>query len=89
MVVSLPDRLAEEAKALQQYQIKLRPLTANEGGGWLAEVPDLPGCTSDGNTPEEAAHNVQDAIEEWLAAARDMGRQIPEPEWVDESKSSG
>lgn len=74
---------------MQQYRINLRPLTANEGGGWLAEVPDLPGCMSDGDTPEEAALNVQDAIEEWLAAARDMGRQIPEPEWVDETKSPG
>lgn len=74
---------------MQQYRIKLRPLTADEGGGWLAEVPDLPGCMSDGNTPEEAARNVQDAIEEWLAAARDMGRRIPEPVWSDKTKSSG
>jgi len=64
---------------LPEYTIRLRPLTDEEGGGWLAEVPDLPGCMSDGETPEEAAHNVQDAIQEWMAAAREMGREIPSP----------
>ncbi len=64
---------------MAEYTIRLRPLTDEEGGGWLAEVPDLPGCMSDGETPEEAAHNVLDAIQEWLAAAREMGREIPSP----------
>jgi predicted RNase H-like HicB family nuclease len=31
-----------------RYRLTLRPLSAEEGGGWLAEVPDLPGCMSDG-----------------------------------------
>lgn len=74
---------------MYNYQITLRPLTSDEGGGWLAEVPDLPGCMSDGNTPEEATRNVRDAIEEWLAAARDMGRKIPEPARNDKTESSG
>ncbi len=50
-----------------------------DGGGFLATVPDLPGCMSDGETPQEAISNVQDAIESWIQAARDMGRDIPEP----------
>ena len=65
---------------MSDYAIRLRPLDADEGGGWLAEVPDLPGCMSDGATPEEALSNVRDAVEEWIAAARDMGRDIPQPE---------
>jgi len=69
---------------LAEYTIRLRPLTDAEGGGWLAEVPDLPGCMSDGETPEEAAHNVQDAIQEWMAAAREMGREIPSPSIEDD-----
>ncbi len=40
--------LSLEAYAKRQYHIKLRPLTGEEGGGWLAEIPSLPGCTSDG-----------------------------------------
>jgi antitoxin HicB len=42
-------------------------------------VPDLPGCTSEGKTREEAARNVEDAIFSWMDAARKMGREIPEP----------
>jgi hypothetical protein len=30
------------------YPIIIRPLTAEDGGGYLAEVPDLPGCMRDG-----------------------------------------
>lgn len=33
-----------------RYGLAIRPLSAAEGGGWLAEVPDLPGCMSDGVT---------------------------------------
>jgi predicted RNase H-like HicB family nuclease len=50
-----------------------------DGGGFLATVPDLPGCMSDGETPEEAVTNVQDAILAWIEAARELGREIPAP----------
>jgi predicted RNase H-like HicB family nuclease len=34
-------------------------------------VPALPGCWSEGETEEEALLNVQDAIQEYLAALND------------------
>ncbi len=38
-------------------------------GGWIvAEVPDLPGCFSQGRTEAEAMANVQEAIAAWLWA---------------------
>jgi hypothetical protein len=40
---------------------------------------DLPGCMSDGETPEEAIANVRDAIATWIEAAHDLGRSIPAP----------
>lgn len=52
------------------YRIIIDPLSDEDGGGYLATVPDLPGCTSDGATPEEAVENIQDAIEQWLDTAR-------------------
>lgn len=61
------------------YPLHLRRLSAEEGGGWLAEVPDLPGCMSDGETPEEAVINVQGAILSWIEAAEDLRRPIPHP----------
>lgn len=48
------------------YSVLLQPLSKDDGGGWLATVPDLPGCRSDGETQLEALKNVQDAIRTWL-----------------------
>lgn len=59
--------------------VLIEPLPAEDGGGWLATVPDLPGCTSDGETREEAARNVGDAIEAWIEEARALDRVIPAP----------
>ncbi len=61
------------------YSIVIEPLSAEDGGGFLATVPDLPGCMSDGSSREEAVRNIEDAIEMWLDQARSMGRAIPEP----------
>ncbi len=54
-------------------RIELRPLTEEEGGGWLATFPDLPGCMSDGETPEEALRNAAEAETAWLAAHQKWG----------------
>jgi len=35
-----------------EYSVHLGLLAKAEGGGWLAEVPDLPGCISDEQTRE-------------------------------------
>lgn len=61
------------------YYVAMDRLPTEEGGGWLATVPDLPGCTSDGDTIAEALENVGDAIECWIAAARRLGRDVPLP----------
>lgn len=61
------------------YEIKLRQLTEEEGGGWFAEIPLLPGCMSDGETAEEAIKNLNDAKKCWIETALELGRPIPEP----------
>lgn len=63
-----------------EYPVVLRPLSAEDGGGWVAIVPDLPGCMSDGKTAYDALKNAEDAIEEWKDAAQAMGRPIPHPD---------
>jgi len=62
-----------------EYPVVVEPLPAEDGGGFVATVPDLPGCMSDGATPEEALSNVQDAILTWIEAAQDLGHAIPKP----------
>jgi len=44
------------------YAIVIEPLSEEEGGGFLATVPDLHGGMSDAETGREAARNVEDAI---------------------------
>jgi antitoxin HicB len=61
------------------YRFTIRPLSEEEGGGYLIEFPDLPGCMSDGETIEEAiAHGIE-AMEGWIEAVRAEGQPIPEP----------
>jgi len=62
-----------------EYAVLIRPLSPGNGGGFVALVPDLPGCMSDGETPQEALANAEDAITCWIEAAIEMGRPVPDP----------
>lgn len=62
-----------------EYAVLVEPLSAEDGGGFLATVPDLPGCMSDGDTEMEAILNAQDAIECWLEAAHERRENPPLP----------
>lgn len=46
---------------------------------FIAEVPELPGCAADGQTHQEALAAVERVAQEWIEAARELGRRIPEP----------
>jgi antitoxin HicB len=61
------------------YEIRVKALPPEDGGGYLAWVPDLPGCMSDGDTPAEAVQNVTVAIDEWIAEAVRLNRPVPAP----------
>ena len=60
-----------------EYPFVIRPLSKQEGGGYLIEYPDLPGCISDGATPEEAIANGRDAVKSYLASCRKYGDKAP------------
>jgi predicted RNase H-like HicB family nuclease len=61
------------------YPLLIEPLSVEDGGGFLASVPDLPGSMSDAGTPEMAVAAVRGAIEEWIEEARRLGREVPLP----------
>jgi antitoxin HicB len=44
----------EEKMKRLKYSAIIRPLSKEEGGGYLIEIPELPGCMADGETVEEA-----------------------------------
>lgn len=62
-----------------EYPFIIRRLSDEDGGGYIIEYPDLPGCKSDGDTKEEAIKNGEDAVQSWLEAAREDGVPIPTP----------
>lgn len=64
---------------MMDYPVVVTKLSKADGGGYLAVVPDLYGCMSDGETPEEAIRNVQEAISDWLETSVELGRPIPAP----------
>lgn len=64
---------------LGDYPVVIETLSEEDGGGFVATVPDLPGCMSDGATREEAARNIADAIAAWIEEATRLGRPVPTP----------
>jgi predicted RNase H-like HicB family nuclease len=62
-----------------EYPVRIERLAESDGGGYLATVPDLPGCMSDGETPEEALKNVQEAIVSWIESAKEWKQEVPKP----------
>ena len=63
----------------ENYAIEIRPLTEEEGGGFLATFPDLPGCMADGPTYQAALTNAEQVVQEWIETARELDRSVPEP----------
>lgn len=52
-------------------------LEREEDGGYVASVPALPGCVTQGNTRAEALVNVREAIELYIEDCRDAGDPVP------------
>ncbi|MDQ6435155.1 type II toxin-antitoxin system HicB family antitoxin [Mesorhizobium sp. LHD-90] len=53
---------------------KIRPLTAEEGGGYLIEFPDYPGCIADCETPEDAVREGHDAFVSYAKTLNELDR---------------
>ena len=62
-----------------QYPFNISILPTEEGGGYLIELPDLPGCISDGETIDEAIANGKEALSCWIETAKQHGDEIPRP----------
>lgn len=51
----------------------------DEGGVFVAEVPSLPGCISQGSTRKEALDNIREAVELYLESLDAHGDPVPPP----------
>jgi predicted RNase H-like HicB family nuclease len=54
---------------------------SDEDGQWIAETPDLKGCSASGDTPDEAVREMQIAKQLWLDVARQDNEEIPQPRY--------
>jgi predicted RNase H-like HicB family nuclease len=59
------------------YTFKIH-LNKEEEGGYMASVPSLPGCITQGETIEEAIEMAKEAIELYIEELKDRGEQIPD-----------
>jgi len=59
-----------------KYPFEIRPLSDDDGGGYLITFSDLPGCISDGETIEEAITNGIDAVHSWIETAKEFNDSI-------------
>ena len=68
-------------KALEHY-LKLRyPITVypEAEGGYVALIKDLPGCITQGETPDEIMANIEEARQLWIETVYEHGDEIPLP----------
>ena len=62
---------------MDRYEIIL--YWSNEDRAYIAEVPELPGCSAHGDSHEAALGHVKEAIRLWIVTAREFGDPIPQP----------
>ena len=70
-----------EVKSVEYYLHLNYPITIYraEEGGYVAEVEDLPGCITEGETLEEVTQGIEDARKGWIQAAYEDDIEIPLP----------
>ena len=66
-------------RKLNDYPFEIRPLSADEGGGFLISYSDFSDCISDGETVEEALVNGRDALKSTIAALKAKNFPVPLP----------
>lgn len=70
-----------------KYKFKVYPLSEEDGGGFYAEVPELPGCIASAETLEETMSLLQEAIESWIKVSKEKGKTVPEPTYYNMNDS--
>ncbi|MBP7069568.1 MAG: type II toxin-antitoxin system HicB family antitoxin [Methanothrix sp.] len=53
---------------------------SEEDEGFIAIIPELPGCSAFGETEESALKEVKIAMQLWLETAKEIGKAIPLPQ---------
>ena len=65
----------------KKFKYLIEVFWSEDDKGYIALVPDLPGCNAWGANEAEAIEEVKVASQAWLELAKDMGQKIPEPKY--------
>jgi antitoxin HicB len=72
-------RTVEDYLDLPYHIVLVRDEDEDGDVGYVARVEELPGCISQGDSPNEAMESVRDAMYGWIKIALEDGKEIPEP----------
>ena len=89
MTITKLNKSTSQRQSLDYYLKLTYPITfyPDPDGGYVAEIKDLNGCLTQGETIEEAVTNINEARELWIETAYEYSDEIPLPS--SESEYSG
>jgi predicted RNase H-like HicB family nuclease len=62
---------------MRRYTVIVHEEPEDDGGGFWAEVEELPGCFASGDTLDDLEKDVREAIESHIAALQEIGKPVP------------
>jgi len=63
------------------YKYHINVFYSEDDKGYIADVPDLQGCSAFGETPEKAVEEIVIAMNLWIEVAIEDGDEIPKPQY--------
>ena len=64
---------------MKDYHINI--FYSEEDGGYIADIPDLFGCSAFGDSPEKVLAEVEKVKEAWLKSSRARKQKVPKPHY--------
>ncbi len=65
---------------INYYSVIIKKLSSKDGGGYIAEVPELAGCIADGKTQKQALKAIKKSIKMWIDVQKEDREIIPKPD---------
>lgn len=72
-------RFDDLCQVLDMIKYEIIIYWSDEDETFVAEVPELPGCSAHGPTQEGTLGNAQDAVRLWIDTAKEFGNSVPAP----------
>jgi predicted RNase H-like HicB family nuclease len=74
---SYKDHGPERTSGTPAWTVIVHEEPEEDGGGFWAEIPEMPGCYGPGDSLDELRADLEDAIESQIAALQEVGLPVP------------